>query len=220
MIRPGKVPIIIWLIWVALVVSIAGSIWRGYWSSVMISSLTLILTWLPITFADRFDIKIPARFAAAIAIFAFATLFLGEIEGFYEKFWWWDVVLHTGSAFAFGIFGFILIFMLFEGDRFGAPPFTIAFLSFCVAMAIGGIWEIFEFAMDQFFGMNMQKSGLIDTMWDLIVDAIGALTAATTGYFYLKEPGEHGPLTEWIKSFIAKNRGRFRKLDDSENRDA
>jgi uncharacterized membrane protein YjdF len=58
----------------------------------------------------------------------------------------------------------------------------IAFLSFCVAMAIGGIWEIFEFAMDQVFGMNMQKSGLIDPMWDLIVDALGPLFSVTTGY--------------------------------------
>lgn len=216
MTRWRTVPIIVWLIWIALVISIVGSIWGRYWSSLMISSLTLVLTWLPITYADRFSIKIPTRFAAAIAIFVFATLFLGEIRDFYGKFWWWDVVLHTGSAFAFGIFGFILIFMLFEGDRFAAPPLTIAFLSFCVAMAIGGIWEIFEFAMDQFFGMNMQKSGLVDTMWDLIVDAIGALTAATTGYFYLTRPGKRGAFRQWIKSFVDKNRSRFRKLDNKE----
>lgn len=214
-----KVPFIVWLIWAALVISIAGSMWKGYWSALMISSLTLFLTWLPIAYKDRFDIKIPAQFAAAVAVFIFATLFLGEIEDFYERFWWWDVVLHTGSAFAFGLFGFILIFMLFEGDRFAAPPFTIAFLSFCVAMAIGGIWEIFEFAMDQLFGMNMQKSGLIDTMWDLIVDAIGAFTAATCGYFFLKKPDEHGPFAKWIRSFTDKNRDRFQKLDDSEDQE-
>ncbi len=82
--------------------------------------------------------------------------------------------------------------MLFEGDRFAAPPIAIAFLSFCVAMAIGGIWEIFEFSMDQFFGMNMQKSGLVDTMWDLIVDALGTLFAAVTGFLYLKTPRDSG----------------------------
>ncbi len=208
-------PIIVWLIWAALVISIIGSAWRGYWSAVMISSLTLFLTWLPISFADRFDIKIPIRFAAAVAVFIFATLFLGEIKDFYERFWWWDVLLHTGSALAFGLTGFILIFMLFEGDRFAAPPLAISFLSFCVAMAIGGIWEIFEFAMDQLFGMNMQKSGLIDTMWDLIVDAIGALIAAITGYLYLKTP-RHSGMGLWIKEFIEKNESKFRKIDDEE----
>jgi len=208
-----KIPIIVWLIWAALVVSIGGSLWRGYWSAVMISSVTLFLTWLPIAYADRFSIKIPTRFATAVVVFIFATLFLGEIKDFYGRFWWWDVILHTGSAFAFGLFGFILIFMLFEGDRFAAPPIAIAFLTFCVAMAIGGIWEIFEFLMDQSLGMNMQKSGLVDTMWDLIVDAIGALFAAVTGFLHLKTPRNSG-LGLWIKDFVDKNRSRFRKLDD------
>lgn len=207
-----RIPIIVCLIWAALIVSIVGSIWGGYWSTLMISSLTLFLTLLPIAYADRFGIKIPTRFAAAIIVFIFATLFLGEIRDFYEKYWWWDVILHTCSAVAFGLFGFIFIFMLFEGDRFAAPPIAIAFLSFCVAMAIGGVWELFEFAMDQIFGMNMQKSGLIDTMWDLIVDALGALFAATTGFLYLKTPRNTG-LGLWIKEFIDKNKGRFRKIN-------
>ena len=36
--------------------------------------------------------------------------------------------------------------------------------------------------MDILFGLSMQKSGVIDTMGDLIVDAIGA----GAGYWYLK----------------------------------
>ena len=180
--KDEKIPFLVWLIWAALAISISGAIHGKNWSVLFISSGTLFLTWLPIAYADRFDIKIPSRFATAVVVFIFATLFLGEIKDFYERFWWWDVILHTGSAVAFGLTGFILIFMLFEGDRFAAPPIAISFLSFCVAMAIGSIWEIFEFAMDQFFGMNMQKSGLVDTMWDLIVDVIGALFAAITGF--------------------------------------
>ena len=40
--------------------------------------------------------------------------------------------------------------MLFEGDRFAAPPSAIAFITFCVAMTVGAIWEVFEYAMDMF----------------------------------------------------------------------
>lgn len=208
-----NIPIIVWLIWIALIASIAGSLWGRHWSAVMISSGTLFLTWLPIAYADRFDIKIPTRFAAAVVVFIFATIFLGEINDFYEKYWWWDIVLHTGSAVAFGLFGFIFIFMLFEGDRWAAPPIAIAFLSFCVAMSIGAVWEIFEFAMDQIFGMNMQKSGLVDTMWDLIVDALGALFSAVTGFFYLKTPRD-SMVGLGIKEFIEKNQGYFQKLNN------
>ena len=43
--------------------------------------------------------------------------------------------------------------------------------------------EIFEFAMAQLFDFNMQKSGLVDTMWNFIVYTLSVLTAAITGYF-------------------------------------
>jgi hypothetical protein len=33
----------------------------------------------------------------------------------------------------------------------------------------------------------MQKSGLVDTMWDLIADCIGAGIAGLYGYLYLKD---------------------------------
>ena len=43
---------------------------------------------------------------------------------------------------------------------------------------IGVIWEIFEFSLDYVIGLNMQKSGLVDTMGDLIVNSIGSLFVA------------------------------------------
>ena len=94
--------------------------------------------------------------------------------------------------------------MLFEGDRFAAPPSAIALITFCVAMTVGAIWEIFEFFMDQTFGLNMQKSGLPDTMGDLIVDAIGGLIASLTGYFYLRRNAA-GLLGRGLSQFIHMN---------------
>jgi uncharacterized membrane protein YjdF len=67
-----------------------------------------------------------------------------------------------------------------------ARPWVIAIFSFSFAIAIGVIWEIVEFSIDSFFGFNMQKSGLIDTMSDLIVDAVGAMFASAIAFFYLK----------------------------------
>ena len=100
--------------------------------------------------------------------------------------------------------------MLFEGDRFKAPPVALAVLSFCFAVSIGAVWEIFEFSMDQFFGMNMQKSGLMDTMWDLIMDFIGALIGAGTGYAYLKGRAKGG-LMGLIDDFVRRNPRFFRR---------
>ena len=83
-------------------------------------------------------------------------------------------------------------------------------MSFSFAITIGALWEIFEFAMDQVFGLNMQKTGLVDTMWDLIVDTLGAGLGATAGFFYLKGR-ELGGLTAALREFVAANRRLFRR---------
>jgi hypothetical protein len=65
--------------------------------------------------------------------------------------------------------------------------------------------------MDQLFGFNMQKSGLIDTMWDLILDTAGAALGAFSGFLYLK--GRHlGGLTGVLQEFVQTNRRYFRKF--------
>ena len=62
----------------------------------------------------------------------------------------------------------------------------------------------------QIFGMNMQETGLIDTMWDLIVDSIGALFASSVGYWYLKS-GSPAVFDKIVKKFVRQNRKLFRK---------
>jgi hypothetical protein len=143
-------------------------------------------------------------------LFFFATIFLGEAFDFYERLWWWDLALHGSSAVGFGLTGFLLVFMLFEGDRFAAPPSAIAAITFCVAMTIGATWEIFEYTMDASFGLNMQKSGLDDTMGDLIVNGIGSLTASLTGYIYLTRDSE-GWIGRRLSQFIKINRKFYQK---------
>lgn len=197
------------LIWLLLTISTVASLVLQRWPAAGVSFVTLCLTFVPILAAERYGIKIPQGFAVAIILFLYATLFLGEVKDFYERFWWWDVFLHGGSAMAFGLTGFLLLFMLFEGDRFAAPAGAIASLGFCFAVTVGAIWEIFEFAMDQIFGLNMQKSGLVDTMWDLIVDCLGAAVGASWGYLYLKRNDPDSMVGGWIEAFINKNRGRF-----------
>lgn len=84
-------------------------------------------------------------------------------------------------------------------------PRFVALFAFMFAVGMGALWEIFEFAMDQLFGMNMQKSGLIDTMWDLIVDTAGALVIALLGWVYLRTSGSDSFLERWIVGFIDAN---------------
>jgi len=192
-----------------LIIASVLSVVFAKWSVLFISLLTFILTFLPLFFKKRYKITIPVEFQILIVLFVYAAIFLGEVRGFYARFWWWDVVLHTGSAIGFGIVGFMILFVLYKGGKLKANPFWIAVFSFTFAMAIGGLWEIFEFGMDQIFGLNMQKSGIVDTMWDLIVDGLGGLFAATLGYFYLKGESKFS-FDKIMKTFVKKNPQLFK----------
>ncbi|OYX41845.1 MAG: hypothetical protein B7Z02_14675 [Rhodobacterales bacterium 32-67-9] len=203
-------PLVVQAIWTVLAVAFVVALVSGRWSLAFVAAATFGLSLTPVLFQRRFGIRLPVRFFGWIVVFVFATTFLGEAFDFYNRLWWWDVLLHAGSALAFGLIGFLFVFMLFEGDRYAAPAWAISFVSFCFALSIGTMWEIFEFAMDQLFGLNMQKSGLVDTMWDLIVDTLGAGIGAAAGFFYLKGQ-EFGGLTGMLQEFVQANRRFFRK---------
>ncbi len=190
----------------------AGMIAFGFsrWSLAFVSLSTLALSLLPPLLAARWDLKLPLPFLLFTTLFFFASIFLGEALDFYERLWWWDIALHGSSAVGFGLTGFLFVFMLFDGDRFAAPPSAIAFITFCVAMTVGAMWEVFEFTMDASFGLNMQKSGLSDTMGDLIVDAFGAFISSLTGYLYLVK-NSAGWLGNGLSQFIALNTRLYNK---------
>lgn len=208
------------VIWALLLAAGLVSLVLGRWSLAFVSLFTLGLSLLPPIVASRWSLTLPVPFLFATTLFFIGSIFLGEAFDFYERLWWWDLGLHGFSAVGFGLSGFLFVFMLFDGDRFAAPPSAIAFISFCVAMTIGALWEVFEFAMDLTFGMNMQKSGLDDTMGDLIIDAVGGLVASLTGYLYLikDNPGFLGRrLAEFIKlnrKFYQKSKERLKKGPD------
>jgi hypothetical protein len=207
---PGTSAIVLTAIRLLLAVEAVIAAIGGVWPAVFVTLAALVLTVLPGQLASRVGLRLPPSFLAAIALFVMATLYLGEVYDFYDRFWWWDLVLHFGSAMGFGILGFLLVFMLFQGDRYAAPPWALGALSFCLAMTVGVLWEIFEYAMDTLFGFNMMKSGLPDTMGDFIVNTLGAALAAGAGAIYML--GRAGRLGAPFDLFIETNRARFRKV--------
>ena len=95
--------------------------------------------------------------------------------------------MHAFSAIALGLIGVGVLYELDKNTVIKANPLVLLFFAFCFAIAIGAIWEIFEYNVDLFLGTNMQKSGLVDTMEDLMINSFGALIACIFGYFYIKK---------------------------------
>lgn len=184
----------------------------------LLSSATvgiIIVVFLPVILSHRFKLNIPPEFECLAILFIYATLYLGSIKGYYARYWWWDSVLHAGSGFILGILGFLLVYVLNERKEIGLAmkPHFVALFAFTFSLALGAVWEIFEFAMDSFFDMNMQESGLVDTMWDLIVDTIGALLISILGWLYMNKAGDGFFLEKWINNFIEKNPDLFTHND-------
>lgn len=191
---------------------------ESQWLSLFVVSLLIIVLFIPIIFRNKLQVEIPAEFHFAAVIFTFAALYLGEVQQFYQRVWWWDIALHASAGLLMGILGFLLIYILNESRRIEIhlTPAFIAFFAFTFAVTIGTVWEIFEFAMDQIFSLNMQKpmlgdsSGLTDTMWDMIVNAIGATIISLMGWWYLKMERDFF-VRDWIKKFINRNPNLFNK---------
>ena len=198
------------LIWLSLLLGGLWALLEWRLELAFVSLGTLAVSVVPVLAAKWADVRVPPGFIAAVVFFVAATLFLGEVFDFYERFWWWDIAMHASSAVAFGLVGFVLVFIMFQGDRFAAPPIAMAFFAFCFAMTIGALWEVFEFGMDQTFGMNMQKSGLNDTMGDLIVNTLGAVIGAASGFAYLKGQARGG-VQQMIDEFVQRNPRLFKR---------
>jgi len=209
------------LIQTLLCVGMASLLWQREWAAAAFTGMIIFLTLIPLLVHKRFHVFIPPEFELLAIAFIYGTLFLGEVEGYYTRYWWWDILLHASSGFLLGIVGFLLAHILNEQERVDVNmhPGFVALFAFFFAVCMGAIWEIFEYAMDSLVGTNMQKpmlndpSGLTDTMWDLIVDALGAVVIAVMGYGYLSTAGNNSFLERWIHHFIRTNPRLFRHTD-------
>ncbi|MFN3945024.1 MAG: hypothetical protein ACK4K7_08850 [Allosphingosinicella sp.] len=185
---------------------------RGRWLHAFLVAAIMTAILIPVLFPRRLPVRIPSEIQLLAILFIFATLFLGEVHDYYERFWWWDLVLHGTAGLLLGLLGFLIVYMLNENEHVDLHmrPAFLALFAFFFAVGIGALWEIFEFAMDQMFGTNMQKpmlgdpSGLTDTMWDLIVDTIGAAVVSLAGWRYLRRR-RRAYVDDWARRFIERN---------------
>ena len=89
-------------------------------------------------------------------------------------------------------------------------PSFIALFVFSFSQMIAILWEIFEFSMDILFNLNMQKSGLIDTMGNLIIFFISSAIYCILGYTYFKSQSKFKKRTKILNDFLQNNQHLFK----------
>lgn len=141
------------------------------YESLAICILVLFLFLAPAFLEDKLHIRIPPLFVAIILLFIFAAEILGEVNHYYTKIPGWDTILHTMNGFLCAAVGFSLVYLLNRGSKnVNLSPFYLTLVAFCFSMTIGVVWEFFEFGMDQFFYVDMQKDFTVTKFGSVSLD--------------------------------------------------
>jgi hypothetical protein len=159
-----------------------------------------VVLFLPSWLEHKFKISFSNAMHIFFILFLYSAIILGEVRGYYRKFFHWDTILHTLSGGMLSSFGFCIIDIINKSERInlGLSDWFMSFFSFCFAIMLDTLWEIIEFVMDALMDLNMQqyilpdgtvltgRYALVDTMKDLIVDVLGALCISMIGYIVLR----------------------------------
>jgi len=162
--------------------------------------LGIAVMFLPSALERRLRIAIPGFMYVLFVVFLYGAIYLGEIRSFYYRIPHWDLILHGFSGLMLGALSFSVIALLNDSEKItlSLSPSFVAVFAFSFAVAIGVLWEVYEFFLDGLLGLNMQKyalengrvligrGALVNTMGDLIVDAIGATVMSAVGYVSVK----------------------------------
>jgi hypothetical protein len=142
------------------------------YENIFLCILTLILFLVPSFIEKRVHIDIPDTLETIILLFIFSAEILGEINAYYLIFPYWDTILHTFNGFLAAAIGLSLIDILNKNDKFAISlsPVFVALVAFCFSMTIGVIWEMFEFAMDNFLGFDMQKDTYLTSFQSVLLN--------------------------------------------------
>ena len=177
--REHRSSFIVYMVLRALVIlMMVLQIFNKNYENVFLCVLTLLLFIVPSFIQVNLRIELPSALEITILLFIFAAEILGEIQAYYIKFPFWDTVLHTINGFLMAAIGFALADILNRSKRisFQLSPVFLAIVAFCFSMTIGVLWEFFECSMDMFFGLDMQKDTVLNSISSVMLDPTGGNT--------------------------------------------
>lgn len=206
---------------ICLLVPFAAAVflWWGDWESAIGTGLIFVLMLAPSILKERYRLYLPFALEFGIVVFIFLTLFLGWIGQFYDWVPLWDKFTHLQSGLLLGAAGYVLVYILNEHEKIhlNLSPGFVSFFAVTFALALGVVWEIFEFGSDTLLKTTYwQDVGVADTMWDLIADGTGALIVSIAAYFWMYRH-KRLPFTPWplraLERTIERTQRRMKEMN-------
>lgn len=144
---------------------------RGDLNNAFLCLLSLILFTVPSLIEDKLNIGIPTLLESIVYLFIFSAEILGEINNFYGNIPYWDTMLHIINGFLAAGVGFSLVDLLNKNSKnINLSPLYVAIVAFCFSMTIGVLWEFFEYGMDKYLKLDMQKDRIVNVISSVELD--------------------------------------------------
>lgn len=163
------------LLRISVIVVMVAQFFNRNYENVFLCILTLLLFMAPAMIEKKLRIRFPDAMEIVILLFIYAAEILGEIHSMYIRIPLWDTILHTMNGFLVAAIGFCLVDLLNRHERFTfkLSPAYLAIVAFCFSMTIGILWEFFEFSMDHWFRMDMQKDTVLTSISSVTLNPDG-----------------------------------------------
>ena len=156
----------------------------GDYTYVPAAVAALVISVLPVLIRRDLKLVLPVELNFWIVLALFVHI-VGSFSGFYDNLPGWDHLTHAMSASLVAALGFVVVVAIDKyAESILLPPAFLGLFIVMFTMAIGVIWELMEFVVDEATGSLLQYS-LSDTMLDLTFDTVGGLLVAAAGSYYL-----------------------------------
>lgn len=178
--------------------------------NIFLSLLAISLMTIPRILKERFHFKFKPWLEILILFFIFASIVLGFIQDFYVHVKGYDKLVHAISGIVLSLIAFEIVHIyssyIAKKKNQIIPPFFIILFSFTLSITLLVLWEFYEFFVDTISynllknSTNMQRYqwsnnstiypqgyGLLDTMLDLLLGALGAFIVSLILFFVLRK---------------------------------
>ena len=115
----------------------------------------------------------------------------GEAAGLYDTWAWYDRVVHfvvpmLTSQVLYLCLARIEVLPDPQQETLRRHDAGMFVVTFAMGLAVGAVWEIFEWASDELFGSDLSQ-GNVDTVGDLIADGTGSLAGGALMVLWSKK---------------------------------
>lgn len=184
-----------------------GEILLGIW--IIISVFMLVV---PSFFTRSRITDIPLEIEFFLFIIVFFQFVIGEAQGLYGNLPYYDDLVHFFFPFLVSVIGFTIAYALYFSGKLKVSTGTMILLVIIVTLGIGALWEIIEYASDQFLLPHFDalhraqgsspSNANYDTMNDLSADLLGGIVGAIVASRYILETKYNKRLKELFREIV------------------